>query len=96
MAPCRGGWEPDLTKSSTYPERDTLVPERIKSFLATFAIPALLLASAWGVLQYRVEKKEDTSTHNADIQRLESRDEAIYDLLLDVRCQQQPNDRRCK
>ena len=70
--------------------------ERVKSFLAQFAIPALLLASAWGVLQYKVDKKEDASSHAADVQELQSQQEATYSLLLDVRCQQEPNDRRCK
>ena len=70
--------------------------ERAKSILTQFAIPLLILAASWGVLQYKVEKKEDASAHSADIQRLESRQDAMYSLLLDVRCQQEPADRRCK
>lgn len=70
--------------------------DRAKSLLTQFLIPALLLASAWGVLQYKVDKKEDAASHSADVQRLESRQDAMYSLLLDVRCQQEPNDRRCK
>lgn len=72
------------------------MPERLKSVLTTFIVPLLVLASAWGVLQYKVDKKEDVSLHNLDIQRLESRQNEMYSLLLDVRCQQEPNDRRCK
>ena len=70
--------------------------DRAKSLLAQFAVPLLVLASMWGVLQYKVEKKEDASAHASDIQRLQSQQEAMYSLLLDVRCQQEPNDRRCK
>lgn len=70
--------------------------DRAKSLLTQFAIPLLVLAASWGVLQYKVDKKEDAATHAADIQRLEARQDAMYSLLLDVRCQQEPNDRRCK
>lgn len=69
---------------------------RMKSLLIEVGIPLLMLASALGVAEYRIDKKEDASDHALDIQKLQSQQEATYSLLLDVRCQQEPNDRRCK
>ena len=70
--------------------------DRAKSLFFQFVIPAAMLIAALSVAQYKLEQKEDASAHAADIQRLQSQQEATYSLLLDVRCQQEPNDRRCK
>jgi hypothetical protein len=72
------------------------MPERLKSLFVQFGIPILMLVSALSVAQYKLDRKEDASDHAADVQRLQSQQEATYQLLLDVRCQQEPNDRRCK
>lgn len=70
--------------------------ERAKYLIAQFAIPLLVLAASWGVLQYKVDKKEDASDHAADVQDLRNQQNKTYDLLLDVACRQEPSDRRCK
>lgn len=70
--------------------------DRAKSLVIQFAIPLAMLIAALSVAQYKLEKKEDASDHAADVHRLQSQQEATYSLLLDVRCQQEPNDRRCK
>lgn len=70
--------------------------DRAKSLLVQFAIPLVMLIAALSVAQYKLGQKEDASAHQTDIQRLEARQDAMYSLLLDVRCQQEPNDRRCK
>ena len=72
------------------------MPERLKSLFTQFGIPILMLFSALSVAQYQLTQKETISAHNLDIQRLEAQQTATYELLLDVRCQQDPNDRRCK
>lgn len=70
--------------------------ERVKTFFVQFGIPLLMLFSALSVAQYQLTQKEDTSSHRVDVLRLEARQSATYELLLDVRCQQMPSDRRCK
>lgn len=69
--------------------------ERIKSFLVTFAIPLLAFAAALGAAEFRIQSKESAAEHALDIQKLESRQKAAYDLLLDMRCETKPTDRRC-
>lgn len=70
--------------------------ERIKSYLVEFGIPLLMLISALSVAQYQLTQKETIENHNADIQAIKSDQREFYSLLLDVRCQQEPTDRRCK
>jgi hypothetical protein len=70
--------------------------ERVRNFLYQFALPILVFISALSVAQYQLTQKETIEKHNADIQRLESKQEATYSLLLDVACRQEPLDRRCK
>ena len=70
--------------------------DRAKSFLVSFGIPLLMLAFALGAAQWQLNAKEDAATHKEDIQRLEAQQNAAYSLLLDMRCEQKPDDRRCK
>ncbi len=70
--------------------------DRVRNFLFQFGVPLLVFFSALSVAQYQLTQKETISQHNADIQRLESKQEATYSLLLDVACRQEPTDRRCR
>lgn len=70
--------------------------DRTKSLLISFGVPLLLFAFALGAAEYKLNQKEDAATHAADIQRLEARQAESYSLLLDMRCESKPSDRRCK
>lgn len=72
------------------------MPARLKTLLIEFGVPLLLFAFALGAAEYKLSEKEDSSIHAADIQRLESRDKAQMELLLDTFCAVKPADRRCK
>ena len=70
--------------------------ERIKSFLITFAVPLLMLAAALGAAELRIQAKEDQAKHDLDVAQLWAWDKATYELVLDMRCETKPTDRRCK
>ena len=64
------------------------------------AVSAPLLGAAWhskvSTSDYRVDMQRIENNHTRDVQRLEARDSAVFTLLLDMRCDQKPSDRRCK
>lgn len=70
--------------------------ERIKGFLVTFAVPLLMLAAALGAAEFRIQSKEDQAKHDLDVAQLRALDKATYELVLDMRCESKPSDRRCK
>lgn len=80
--------------------------ERIKSLLATYAVPIILALMALGAAQLELRQKESERDHAIDIQRVEAkarddvqilkaRDEELYTLQLDILCAVKPKDRRC-
>lgn len=64
------------------------------------ALAAPLLAMAWNAKvstsDYRLDLQRIEADHDKDVRRLEARDSTVYTLLLDMRCDQKPSDRRCK
>ena len=51
---------------------------------------------AWGAATAELKQKENIADHQADVRQLKEEQNAAYSLLLDMRCEQKPNDRRCK
>lgn len=56
------------------------------------ALYALALGIAWASLEAKVATKAEKST----VEALEAKQNATYSLVLDMRCEQHPNDRRCR
>lgn len=83
------------------------MPARLKSLLLEYA-PLIVLTLIWfGAAKYQLGQKEDASAHQLDVQKIEAetskgdqalqdRFNVLYNLVLDMRCEQKPNDRRCK
>ena len=70
--------------------------ERVRNILSVWGIPVALFLMAMGAAQLELRLKEDQSEHDLDVERLQARDAEVYTLLLDIRCEQKPTDRRCK
>lgn len=68
---------------------------RIEQWVMYLLIPVFAAAISYGAQSVRLEQKETREEHSTDIARLHARNEEIMSLLLDVRCEQNPHDRRC-
>ena len=86
-----------------------MTPTQISSLeriILAFLIPTLVAAVAFGGAKVELAKKEDIASHTQDIRAVETlhllqatKDSNRYDdlknLVLDMRCDQRPSDRRC-
>ena len=78
----------------------------VERLILAFLIPVLVAAMALGGARVELNKKEDAASHVQDIRTVEAmhllqatKDSNRYDelknLVLDMRCDQRPSDRRC-